>query len=183
MPRSALVLVVMHWGHASLTAPKPTAQLHECRGWRANLAPLKKVSHLQVGTAPCHGPWLGEQSPGCISALLVCVGHPRAMNNLQKCGGSGGGEARRLGTSPRGSSLWVHTGGSRVTRENNLTSVVRHFTFITSKSRNETQVHLKFSPTPCGYTVQIFHAEQIFKAKRQNYSLRFLGLKMSCRFI
>lgn len=93
------------------------------------------------------------------------------------------GEARRLGTSPRGSSLWVHTGGSRVTRENNLTSVVRHFTFITSKSRNETQVYLKFSPTPCGYTVQIFHAKQIFKAKRQNYSLRFLGLKMSCRFI
>lgn len=72
--RSALDLVVTHRRtscttsvirfHHSPRTPNPTAHFRRCWAWRANLAPLRKLSQLQVQTTSCLGPWLSEQSQG-----------------------------------------------------------------------------------------------------------------------
>lgn len=161
--------------HHGPRTPNPTAYLHRCWAWQANLVPLKNMPHLQVGRAPCHGPWLSEQSLGWISGCTCSLSWASSRNEqLAEMWGFWG--RIWLGIHPKILPFgFIHLDLEWLRGKYLTSSDLSYFSFIISKSVNEKQVCLKSSAKLRGYVARVFHSEQIFKVKSQNYSLPFLG--------
>lgn len=149
MSWSALVLVVIHrmscitlvmCFHHGPRTPNPTAHLHRCWAWQAHLVPLKNMSHVQMARAPCHGPWLSEQSLGWISGCTCSLSWASSCNEqLAEMWGFWG--RIWLGITPRFfllvSYIWIWSdSGENTLLPLTLVTLVSSFLYQWMKSRS-----------------------------------------------